>query len=202
MNRVERIETPEAAEAVKRYTASRREEDFTGKVIETEMSVAESEDGKPSLLADASSIFHTPPRADNDHSKETLQSEATGKDAAASSGETIEERDGTAVAAGHGFAVVGKSEEDGPTPPPSVNPVPVVVPVVEVSRYKLNGVAVNYLPHEELTKKDVPEGVDLDKKEDALSDEDFTRLFRTSREEFSSQPKWKRDKLKKELKLF
>jgi len=44
--------------------------------------------------------------------------------------------------------------------------------------------------------------IDLTKKEAYLSDDEFLKLFKCSRDEFDKQPKWKKDQKKKELKLF
>jgi len=35
-----------------------------------------------------------------------------------------------------------------------------------------------------------------------LSDEEFVQVFKMDREQFSKQPAWKRENLKRELKLF
>jgi len=49
---------------------------------------------------------------------------------------------------------------------------------------------------------DLPSNIDTNKKEDYLSDADFASLFKVSRAEFERTPKWKKDKIKKELGLF
>lgn len=47
-----------------------------------------------------------------------------------------------------------------------------------------------------------PSGVQPDKKEYYLSDEDFTAVFKMSREEFKDLKQWKKERLKKEKGLF
>lgn len=46
------------------------------------------------------------------------------------------------------------------------------------------------------------EGIDKNHREQYLSPEDFEATFKMSKEAFSKQPKWKRDKMKQELNLF
>ncbi|XP_055360361.1 supervillin isoform X2 [Betta splendens] len=55
---------------------------------------------------------------------------------------------------------------------------------------------------EELTKKPPPEGVDPQRLEDYLSDQDFKTLFEMSRVEFNALPNWKQKNLKKSKGLF
>jgi len=50
--------------------------------------------------------------------------------------------------------------------------------------------------------KDYPVNLDTNKKEAYLTDSDFTQLFKMGRNEFEKLPKWKKDKIKKELGLF
>jgi len=49
---------------------------------------------------------------------------------------------------------------------------------------------------------DLPSNIDTNKKEDYLSDAEFASLFKVSRADFERTPKWKKDKIKKELGLF
>ncbi len=46
------------------------------------------------------------------------------------------------------------------------------------------------------------EGVDPQAKELSLSDEEFMTVFGVTKDEFKLQPKWKKDKQKKEKGLF
>uniref|UniRef100_A0A672JCB1 Supervillin-like n=1 Tax=Salarias fasciatus TaxID=181472 RepID=A0A672JCB1_SALFA len=55
---------------------------------------------------------------------------------------------------------------------------------------------------EELTRKPLPEGVDLMRLEDYLSDKDFKTLLEMSRVEFNALPNWKQKNLKKSKGLF
>ena len=57
------------------------------------------------------------------------------------------------------------------------------------------------IPYENL-KGTFPDSVDPAKKEEYLTDEEFNKLFGTSKEEFKKQPAWKRNNKKKELGLF
>jgi len=56
--------------------------------------------------------------------------------------------------------------------------------------------------YEQLTAKVLPKGVDGTKKESYLSDEEFGTIFGMSKDEYSKRPKWKRDELKKQFKLY
>ena len=47
-----------------------------------------------------------------------------------------------------------------------------------------------------------PDGVEASSKEKSLNDADFEATFKMSREEFDALPKWKRDKAKKDAKIF
>uniref|UniRef100_A0A1A7YXZ0 HP domain-containing protein n=1 Tax=Iconisemion striatum TaxID=60296 RepID=A0A1A7YXZ0_9TELE len=55
---------------------------------------------------------------------------------------------------------------------------------------------------EELTRKPLPEGVDPQRLEEYLSDEDFKTLFDMSRVEFNAMANWKQQNLKKSKGLF
>nr|XP_015832064.2 supervillin isoform X1 [Nothobranchius furzeri] len=55
---------------------------------------------------------------------------------------------------------------------------------------------------EELTRKPLPEGVDPQRLEDYLSDDDFKTLFDVSRVEFNAMANWKQQNLKKSKGLF
>lgn len=57
-------------------------------------------------------------------------------------------------------------------------------------------------PYEELLKRPLPDGVDPVYLENHLQEEDFKKVFNLSHQEFMALPKWKRDGLKKEKKLF
>jgi hypothetical protein len=46
------------------------------------------------------------------------------------------------------------------------------------------------------------DGIDKNNREQYLSPEDFEQVFKMSKEAFSKQPKWKRDKIKQDLNLF
>ena len=59
-----------------------------------------------------------------------------------------------------------------------------------------------YFTYEALKGDNCPEGVNPFLKEVALFDEEFESLFKMSKSEFATQPKWKKDKVKKELALF
>lgn len=67
--------------------------------------------------------------------------------------------------------------------------------------FVLNGQLVMHLPYDVLVRGSPP-GVDPDKKEDLLSNEEFEELFHMSKSKFESLPKWRRDQLKKQLNLF
>jgi hypothetical protein len=55
---------------------------------------------------------------------------------------------------------------------------------------------------EVLQRKVLPADVDADRKEDYLSDEEFQKVFKASREDFARSPNWKRKKQKQDAKLF
>ncbi len=57
-------------------------------------------------------------------------------------------------------------------------------------------------PLDMLTKEPFPEGVDKSKREEYLSDADFQKVFKQTKEEFAKFPKWKQTELKKKAKLF
>jgi hypothetical protein len=67
--------------------------------------------------------------------------------------------------------------------------------------YVYNGQVLNYIPYDILIRV-CPPGADPDKKEALLSDEDFAKYFKMNKAKFESQPKWRRDQLKKQLSLF
>jgi len=56
--------------------------------------------------------------------------------------------------------------------------------------------------YEDLKNKNVPSSVDQANLENYLNDDDFQKVFKTSRKDFESQPKWKKDGAKKAAKLF
>uniref|UniRef100_A0A4W5P2M2 Villin-1 n=1 Tax=Hucho hucho TaxID=62062 RepID=A0A4W5P2M2_9TELE len=58
------------------------------------------------------------------------------------------------------------------------------------------------LRHLQLRSEDLPDGVDPTKKEEHLSNDDFTLILGVSRVEFYSMPNWKQQNLKKEKGLF
>ena len=107
-----------------------------------------------------------------------------------------------------------------PTPPPPSGerrPSKFAVPVSAAeqskamvqSKVEAPSVSSNYsdpstspsLSYEEL-KGSFPSSVDPAKKELYLSDEEFQRLFGTTKDAFSAQPAWKRNQKKKDLGLF
>jgi len=55
---------------------------------------------------------------------------------------------------------------------------------------------------EELTEAELPEGLDLQRKEAYLTDEDFEELFGMDKDAFTNIPKWRQDVLRKKHKLF
>ena len=55
---------------------------------------------------------------------------------------------------------------------------------------------------EVLKQKPLPEGVDPAKLETYLSDEEFKKIFKTDKEQFSKMPLWKQTKAKKDAGLF
>lgn len=57
-------------------------------------------------------------------------------------------------------------------------------------------------PYEILTKKPYPEGVDPSKREDYLGEGDFLKVFGMTKADFTKQPTWKKNELKKKAKLF
>uniref|UniRef100_A0A6B2KXM5 HP domain-containing protein n=1 Tax=Arcella intermedia TaxID=1963864 RepID=A0A6B2KXM5_9EUKA len=59
-----------------------------------------------------------------------------------------------------------------------------------------------FFSFERLKAKPLPEGVDGGATEAFLSDEDFTKYFKASKEEFFKYPKWKQLRIKKEVGLF
>jgi len=59
------------------------------------------------------------------------------------------------------------------------------------------------IPFEDLkANKDLPSNVDLQKKELYLSEADFNKYLNMSKSQFMGLPKWKQDKVKKELGIF
>jgi len=56
--------------------------------------------------------------------------------------------------------------------------------------------------YDELRDKKFPPGIDITHLESYLSDEDFLRVFKVSREEFAGFSTWKQETMKKELLLF
>ena len=59
-----------------------------------------------------------------------------------------------------------------------------------------------FYSYERLTQLPFPEGVDQDKREIYLNDEDFQKVFGLGKEEFGKMSKWKKNELKKKAKLF
>lgn len=55
---------------------------------------------------------------------------------------------------------------------------------------------------EELKKRPLPEGVDPSRLETYLSDEEFKKVFKMDKEQFSKLLAWKQTKAKKEAGLF
>ena len=51
-------------------------------------------------------------------------------------------------------------------------------------------------------REGTPDGVDPSRKEAHLSDEDFSSVFKMDKAAFAKMPKWKRDRAKKEAKLY
>jgi len=59
------------------------------------------------------------------------------------------------------------------------------------------------IPFEELKAgKDLPSNIDSNRKEIYLNDSDFATHLKMGRSEFEKLPKWKKDKIKKELGIF
>lgn len=56
--------------------------------------------------------------------------------------------------------------------------------------------------YDDLVNNNLPESVDKTRKEAYLSDADFEKYFKMSRETFQTTPKWKQNQVKKALKLF
>jgi len=54
----------------------------------------------------------------------------------------------------------------------------------------------------EVRERNLPEGCDLKHLEQYLSDQDFTEVFKLTRQQFDSQPTWKKIQLKKSANLF
>lgn len=89
--------------------------------------------------------------------------------------------------------------------------VPVAPSVISASMVKVAAETVSvsfkapgdggFISYESL-KGTFPSSVDPAKKEEYLSDADFNKLFGTTKDAFNTQPKWKKDKKKKELGLF
>jgi len=50
--------------------------------------------------------------------------------------------------------------------------------------------------------KDYPVNLDTNKKEAYLTDSDFVQIFKMNRVDFDKLPKWKKDKVKKDVGLF
>lgn len=59
-----------------------------------------------------------------------------------------------------------------------------------------------YYSYERLIQLPSPEGVDQDKRENHLNDEEFQKVFGMGKEEFGKLSKWKKNEMKKKAKLF
>jgi len=77
-------------------------------------------------------------------------------------------------------------------------------PVVITNGNSLGGYTYgNIVPYSVLIDpEEIPESVDLQKKEEYLSEEEFSKVFGLSKEEFTDLPAWKRTALKKAKHLF
>jgi len=71
-------------------------------------------------------------------------------------------------------------------------------PVEEVLQHYLREV----YPYQDLLGDTLPPGVDVKKLESYLSDEDFEKVFRMTRQEFDKIPQWKRENLKRDMYLY
>lgn len=60
----------------------------------------------------------------------------------------------------------------------------------------------DFLPYDDLLTMRLEDGIDVTRKEDYLSEEEFTKVFGMNREAFLKTPAWKRQQAKKKVSLF
>lgn len=58
------------------------------------------------------------------------------------------------------------------------------------------------MPYEDIIKMRLEDGIDVTRKEDYLSVEDFSRVFGMDRQAYEALPAWKRQRAKKTVNLF
>ena len=80
-------------------------------------------------------------------------------------------------------------------------------PNIEEPTVVTNGFTLGYsnsgsIAYSVLVSGEVPANVDPTRKEEYLSDAEFNQVFGMDREQFSAQPKWKQDNMKKSKNLF
>lgn len=181
----------QAKDVALRYSAARTEEDFTGKVISRTPSMRTPPISRSATAEGTAALKDT---ARVTPGLPTLAEEGA-------VGETAVSDDPSSQPAAEGVSSSPPPEQVTATA--NAAPEEPVEPLVPGQKtYVVNGKIVNSVPYELLLKRDAPPGVDDDAREEALSDEDFVRLFKMSRDVFAAAPKWKRDKLRKDHKLF
>jgi len=96
-------------------------------------------------------------------------------------------------------------DRDAPTQAaknPNLGAAPSTDPALEVYK-SAEETGVFPLSHLAVPKDELPGGVNPRKREEYLSDDDFALIFKgMDRQSFSSMPKWRRDKLKRDSMLF
>jgi len=66
-----------------------------------------------------------------------------------------------------------------------------------------NGIEISeFFSYKQLTGEELPEGLDLTRREAYLNDHEFEEVFEMSKEEFAAKPKWVQSTLKKKKNLF
>lgn len=60
----------------------------------------------------------------------------------------------------------------------------------------------DFLPYDDLKSMRLEDGIDVTRKEDYLSDEDFKSVFKMTKESYATLPAWKRTQAKKSVLLF
>lgn len=199
-----------ASDAARRYSMSRKEEDFTGRPVQLDTRKTQSVRLTSSLDSvfaptqeDGTVLPLVPPMkwTNDSDAGVTLSHESTATETVTDTSHSEDASSSETPTTVTATPEVSTPEAPLKQPIAPVEEAP--APTGPVAKtYAFEGRLVHSIPYTDLSKRVCPVGVDPLHREEALSDDEFLELFNMGREAFEAQPAWKKEKQKKALKLF